>query len=163
VNKTKTKRTENPSVNQINYTGTVTIKVVKNGKIIKKNKGKNAGLSPLFSFLTNCLVGNFVPKLSPKFIQLYNSADELITLAEIPFSEVNVYEGSSSEESSIAAFKFLVPYASVTSGETIYRVNIKNDVEDMAELILPEGDQISLESGENVIVEWEMEISNRTE
>lgn len=52
----------------LSYSGKVTIKKVKNGKIISEETYHNAGNTPLFSFLLNCLAGNYSSDLKPQII-----------------------------------------------------------------------------------------------
>ena len=147
----------------ISYTGNVKVSVVRDGKVIKKRRGRNSGKLPLFSFLTNCLIGAYNDKLRPRFIKLFNDSDEEISYSYIPFSEINVDStaADATTVSSTAIFKFLVPFSALKQGEKVKIIRIYNsDSEEMAVYELSEADEITIEINESIIIEWDMVISD---
>lgn len=50
------------------YRGGATVKVVRNGKVVRQINKHNVGGTPLFSFLADCMAGNFYPNNRPTCI-----------------------------------------------------------------------------------------------
>lgn len=65
-------------INDIAYTGTVKVKVVKDNKIYSEKIFKNSGRWPLFYFLAGCLAGDYasMENLRPKYINLFDIKTE---------------------------------------------------------------------------------------
>lgn len=140
--------------NKMIYTGKVNISFTRGGKVIKKTKGKNAGTNFLFSFLAQCLGGDFNEGSRPKFIKMLNTSSNNITESYIPFSNITI-------EGTVVKFKFLIPFSSLKSGETVSKLQLFNDSRELlADYDIPTAEQYTLGSGESVVIEWELEISN---
>ena len=75
--KTK-KEKEEPKVVEVKkdsgivYSGGASIKIVKNGKVIKTVNQHNSGNGPLFEFLARCLAGNYFPNDRPTCLRVGN-------------------------------------------------------------------------------------------
>lgn len=57
--KTKTRKVEAKSSTTLQYTGDVSIKVMRKGKVLRSIKNHNDGGSPLFKFILDCLAGEY--------------------------------------------------------------------------------------------------------
>ena len=77
--------TTNNNVQGLKYSGHITITYKKGNRVLKVEKYKNAGRWPLFYFLNNALKGDYslADKWRPKFILLFNAADEGAQIPEI--------------------------------------------------------------------------------
>lgn len=127
----------NNSATSISYRGDVKVTLIRNGRAIKTNEYRNTGTAPLFSFLGNCLAGNFpvAYNLRPfklKLLQLketekYSIAPTTISPADIekdctPFitlssaPELRVSTDINNKSSCSIKFNFIVPYTQIESG-----------------------------------------------
>lgn len=140
------------SATAISYRGDVKITTIKNGRAIKTNEYRNTGTAPLFSFLGNCLAGNFpvAYNLRPfklKLLQLKNTAGyatapttispadiekdctPFITLSAAP--ELRVTTNSNNKSSCSVKFSFIIPYTQIDSNTessivAIYGLGVKD-------------------------------------
>ena len=157
---TNVKQKEASLDNKMIYKGKVSVTFTKGGKVIYKNKGKNAGTTSLFNFFAQCMAGNYNDRLRPKFIKLMSFEDgesENITESYIPFSGLSV-------DSTKTKFKFLIPFSSLKEGKVVAELQLYNDNRNMlASYMIPKSEQYTLGSGESIVVDWELEISNGAE
>ena len=100
--KKKTETLKVTEVNPIIYSGQVTIKKIKKGKVISTQKIHNEGTNHLFKFLLNCLAGNWIPSARPSWIctgQYTNSGQVVIKYVADTCSKITqqpeVFETSS--------------------------------------------------------------------
>ena len=77
--------------NSIGYSGKVTVKLEKNGKILRMSKGHNNGREPLFTFIANCLANNYVVGLAPRYIRVLHT-DELDSEGIVDDATVNLIQ-----------------------------------------------------------------------
>ena len=61
-------------INDIAYTGTVNVKILKKDQVYSSRTFKNSGRWPLFYFLAGCLAGDYLTMetFRPKYIDLFN-------------------------------------------------------------------------------------------
>ena len=153
----------------IGYRGQIEIKYVKNGTVIKKIVKHNQGTAVLFNFIANCLAGNSVDYLRPKFIRLFNAHDAgdfnattLVTPSQISLLQdsINV---TSNNDSYTTSFDFLVSEYNLNSDEyqaiALYAENNYNNLGNpSAYVILDEVAEVPEKT--NVLVTWKMTITN---
>lgn len=170
---------ETPS-SSISYKGDVTIKLVKNGKAISTFKRHNTGYTPLFDFLTQCLMsqGN-VTLNAPKFLKCFTSnasalsPDNLGT--NVMASGGGVAYSSIDQDTSkqSVTYKFVIPSSTIdtTSLATskinalaLYStINMQDQAKPSAYISIPDASQISigdLGSGVSIVILWQMTFDN---
>jgi hypothetical protein len=59
------------STNAIGYKGSVSVKLVKNGKVLKTKTAHNMGCDALFEFLVNALGSRYSGQESPKYLRCF--------------------------------------------------------------------------------------------
>lgn len=159
------------------YQGTVTIKTIKNNKIIKTIRTHNNGTLNLFNFLTNCLLETYEPTGVPKFIKLFygttgNKTPETATLLTSqmqPRVSKNIIIDSSNTTSS-AVLTFLVPRTSINSEgankcNIIALYNTKNSSQEKSGysafvVLKDEIDLSKIDVGTNLLITWTLKLSN---
>ena len=100
----------------VKYTGTVTVQLVKNGRIVKSGKGHNEGKSELFKFLANCIAGNYVYNDCPTYLSCYNKN---ITNNNYTAQVTScIPKAAISVEGSVTTIKFIVPRSALVSDAT---------------------------------------------
>lgn len=164
---------KNIALNTLRYTGVVTLSQYVNSKKIKIAQIHNEGGNPLFSFLTDCLLGDFeLAKLDrPTKIMLllknttenettYTSASGFVYLIGKP-------EKISKTASSGVRYSFVVPRDMIESAQYdsigLYTNSTsESDCNNYAAVCdLDITDDIS--SSAALVIDWELNISNREE
>lgn len=127
------------SINNLNYRGTVAVKLLDGDRIIYNSKSHNNGKEPLFKFLSSCLAGDFTgaKDIRPCKIVLFKQDIGEITgtfdrnyWTEQQRVSNPVYYDSAAvqrfdEEGKCAVtYHFRVPYLSLIAGETINKVGL---------------------------------------
>lgn len=159
------------SLSSIGYTGNVTVKVIgKTGKINKQYKGKNAGKLPLFKYLAYALCGNYESQSCPIFIATYDNDDRPTCINPILKSQTSITTSTSNGvEMASALLTFIIPGVTFLSGSETKKVrlfdgenystyNSSTEKVSSAEYVLDTG--VSIDSDENLLVVWQLNISN---
>jgi hypothetical protein len=166
MSKIKDKKQTNAS---LGYTGNVEVKLVRGKKVIKTIKTHNDGKGPLFNFIANTLIGKFDAGGAPRFIILGfseapsdGSVNQVSTNA-IPYSSVSLDIDNDGEYAS-AAFKFLIPFSSISSGTevNVIRLYSQNSTlfdNHLAYFILDE--PFESDGKSNILITWTMKITNQ--
>ena len=85
----------------LNYTGSVSIALLRKGKIVKKIQNHNDGNNNLFKFILNCLAGEYYDIDRPKWIIPFytdtNEIDKYSVPSFIPINSIRILEQPSSE------------------------------------------------------------------
>ena len=159
------------------YSGNVTVKKIKNGKIVSTQTMHNAGYNPLFQFLLNCLAGNYVDKSRPKWIYTCKKDGTGIKyVGNLPNylnhepAVLSVKTGSN--ENFYIEYKFLLSYSpdfqDGFSCLALYSENNKPAAFLAGEII--SGDYSMLvtmnnditSNGEDILIIWQLQIENPT-
>lgn len=168
MSKTKNKQQTNAS---LGYTGNVEVKLVRGKKVIKTIKTHNDGKGPLFNFIANTLIGKFDAGGAPRFISLgfsvvnppNDSVVNQVSTNAIPYSSVSLDIDNDGEYAS-AAFKFLIPFSSISSGTevNVIRLYSQNSTlfdNHLAYFILAE--PFESDGKSNILITWTMKITNQ--
>lgn len=166
----------------ITYTGKVSVRYEKNGKILKSYQIHNKGTSELFRYLCYCLTNDWANYTHdcPEYIMLYkldgdptesNLGEWKYALNSTIFkAKVETIVDSSYK----TKFRFIIPTNSliIDSGINviaIYSSNNRDTAKDVAKkpsayakLVNSEGENITLSKniGTNIIIDWEMSFDN---
>ena len=185
-NNTKQK---NSNVN-LNYSGEITLKIQKNGKIISTKKYHNAGTNELWKFISYCVAGKYqsAENLRPQYIRLFKNNNEpggglnttdIYTASQIVLMNTSGAPQKWIEDSTIVGYKtilhFLIPFTFITE-ETVNEVRIyskinRDSINDCSAYFqftktisdILEWDPIEVSDNfgnYNLIIDWEMRISN---
>lgn len=106
----KKKKEITPKTNTIlQYTGNVTISVLRKNKVVKQYKNHNDGNNNLFAFILNCLAGEYYDVDRPKWIVAYytsNQQDYYSIPSYIPINKVIVK--TNNETSPVLSYRCLI-------------------------------------------------------
>ncbi len=87
---TKTKEVQKVEGTQnINYSGKVTVSILRNNKTISSKTYCNMGRAPLFKFLCNCLAGKYYDTLRPCKIKLFNFTNTQVSPSNFNWENVD--------------------------------------------------------------------------
>ena len=169
----KKKTSQNKDKLQLEYSGNVTIKVVRNDTIIKTINGHNSGTYRLFEYIAKCLANIYESAYSPKYLQVFHAEDSSDTNLEGKSSLVGIiaiststYSSDKVNQSGTASLTFTIPGELFTGNvapnlfalySTIDRLNTTSP---LATYYLSES-LTSISSDTNVIVVWELTIGNK--
>ena len=162
----------------IAYKGNVTIKILHGKKVVKEKKIHNAGTDLLFNFLIKCLGNNYYEQLAPRFIRCFHCDSEVTDVNigtqlvienamsdPIAFGSINYPENKSIE------FTFLIPASQINnSGSQSVNVLALYSLDTYADASIGSplayinlgSDEISISSGVNLVIIWQMSVSNVT-
>lgn len=122
----KRKPKEQPQNNEIKiiegqkYNGSVNIRLVRNGKTVKNITQHNAGHTPLFMFLVNCLNENYNSNDVPKYISLGHYNNDYTSYT--PYSNIGVPKTSqfvSTTPNYQVNYQFTVPTMTLKSNSNL--------------------------------------------
>lgn len=171
------------SNNSIAYEGKVSITFTKNGRKLKTIQRHNSGCKALFTFITDCLRGNFNESNRPSYLMMYkrddeDSSDEVEStslgtpsLANLQYCVSN--EGGYDEDSNTGfiKFKYTVAGSMLTNDVDILAMynatnsstarQGENNPSTFMELDSSEVIDKESASGLNIIIIWEMRFSNK--
>lgn len=116
------------TTNTILYSGYVKISLVgPNGKVLLQKESHNSGKSPLFEFLSYCLVGNYYSELRPCRIRLFTKGtnesistprfDSDTCVSEAVLHEPGTQLNKESEAYQVT-YHFKIPYAFISLDTT---------------------------------------------
>lgn len=158
---------DNKNSSNIKYTGTVTVKYVKNNKV-KSVKRKNEGTINLFTFITHCIGGNYLATLRPTYIQGFYLEDDTEKEAFVNNNYITgnpIYFNEESQNNTISdsvQLTFLIPYNSFITSEPITILKLYNGKKEICAVVtLDEG--IEADSDSNVIIYWKLSFSSNEE
>lgn len=175
------------SSNCTNYIGTVTISVFQNERLLSKQTDHNAGMNNLFSFIANCLAGNWTTAKSTKPCKLallrQAEGEDLKTSTPTATTSYKYWEtkyfvanpiiydtaalNTASDTQGSVTYHFRVPFLSLLSGAKVHKLlllpseSTKVTSDACAYFILKEGINIP-EIGGNytIIVDWTLTFQN---
>lgn len=159
------------------YEGRVTAKVMHGDKVVRTIRSKNAGAVPLMRFLAECLAGNYVPTDRPNYaaaLTLKEQSDELTPLSPfpVPSSTATTHSGTASGGIyATASLSFVMSGLSLGGGEicgyALYDSRNASSYnaggalgEYSAKVSLPKEDRITISSGENLVITWDLTLAN---
>lgn len=162
----------------IAYSGKVIIKKVKNGKIVSEETYHNAGNTPLFSFLLNCLAGNYSSDLKPQIITpIVRKSNNTYGYAEnresIPITNIKLLN---TENSNIPYIEYIFHIAykeylkSGIDGLALYNLAYipnKNDIlkdQDIDQnysMIVSFNERQSSAKEEDLLIIWDLSLDNK--
>lgn len=169
----KKKITQNNDKLQLEYSGKVTVKVVKNDNVVKTIKGHNSGTYRLFEYIAKCLANIYESSYSPKYLQIFhtNSSSDLDpadkqSLVGIIAISTSIYTSDKVNQSGTASLTFTIPGELFTSNAVpnlfaLYSTaeKLHND-NPLATYYLSES-LTGISADTNVIVVWELTIGNK--
>ncbi len=167
----------NSSSTSITYQGNVTVKYVKNGKVIKKRKQHNAGTAELFDVILTALSGSLHTNRIPYYLLAFTTEGKSALYKAAAKSSVIKVDNQTNS----ITYTFTLPYAmfnlsTLSGGKNINTLrlygeshivhdNLENSTNPLAAVELVEDEQISYNDlifGVSVIIEWKMTFSNAT-
>lgn len=173
--KKKIEQPKKVETSTIKYKGSVSINVLKNGKVVRTLSNHNKGNYPLFKYIAQCLVANFSEPEHPCYLKLGNSttSEGVTTFKNYSLSPQRYASAKPilSNNSAIASFEFLVPATTLalSNNLSINTLRLYNDVNRnadelySAELILSSGNEISGLTEEMTLqVIWNMSFESVT-
>jgi len=161
----------------INYSGEVTVKILHGKKTVKTRKVHNNGTALLFNFLTRCLASQYEALFAPRYLRTFNvdNVAELEDFSNIDFNNDMISDALPFATVDVADnhvdFQFLIPNNLLKNSTTSINLlglysqdrfvtnsdNVKNP---MAFVKLIDDDEISVASGENILIVWRLTLSN---
>ena len=176
----KTKKSQRARPSGVAYEGRVTAKVMHGDKVVRTIRSKNAGAVPLMRFLAGCLVGNYVPTDRPNYAaaltkeDLDSEDDKLVPLSPfpVPSSTATTHSGEASGSVYATASLSFVMSGLSLGNETIcgYALYDSRNASSYnagkalgtysALVTLPKDERISLGSGENLVITWDLTLAN---
>ena len=157
----------------ISYSGGATIKIMKNGKVRRTIQQHNEGSNYLFSFLTQCLAGNFYKVNRPQLVRVGNYSSETFTEYSLSYVRVSTSRAYTKDGNEVVDFSFNFPGtliniptdADSTTGLNCLRIYSDTNATDIskysAQIILTGDDIItSLTKEESLLIIWEMQIES---
>lgn len=156
--------------NGVSYKGNVTLKIIRNGKVFQEIKQHNAGTVDFFRLIALCIAGDpSVVSEMPNYICLFNATGEsdinptpVLISANLPsISRTPTVNEPSGYK---VIFSFLIPYTLMTPGTPINRLRLYGGTSHsvnsiyLAELHL--STPLTVSSGSNLLIDWEMIINN---
>lgn len=144
------------TTNALTYEGKVKIKSVKDGKIKVIGTYKNSGSTPLFTFLSRCLIQEYDSALVPRYICAMN--DNEVLLEAYPLSSMKTINDKTIQ------YSFTIPtnnFLSADSKVTEYRLLCdQNKTTRIASASIEVDQLVSKASQEAIIIEWQLSIDN---
>ena len=158
------------AVSTVKYTGTVSLKIVKNGKVIKSTKVKNEGYNHLFRCLATLIAGQDATPMIPNYI---DASDKLPTEPNYESSLYNVVPitsrqtelGSDVCDPSSAILTAAINASNVQAGKSsmikylILQYVSSAGVENCASIAVPE-DFTNIGQGLTLIIDWKLTFGN---
>ena len=168
------------------YEGRVTAKVMHGSKVVRTIRSKNAGGVPLMRFLAGCLAGNYVPTDRPNYaaaLTLKEGDDGELVEELVPLSPFPVPSSTATTHSGITAPGDAYAYATASLSFVMSGLSLGNDkaicgyalydsrnasTYNVGETLgtysalvsLPESDRITIGSGENLVITWDLTLAN---
>ena len=175
----KSRKSQRARPSGVAYEGRVTAKVMHGGKVVRTIRSKNAGAVPLMRFLAGCLVGNYVPTDRPNYVaalkESTKSDEGLAPLSPfpVPSSTATTHSGEASGGVyATASLSFVISGLSLGNGEKIcgYALYDSRNASSYnaggalgtysALVTLPENYRITIGSGENLVITWDLTLAN---
>ena len=169
------KKRKNKSTTQstsLNYSGDVTIKVVRDNKVVQIIDGHNHGNVRLFDFITTCLCGLYEDTLCPKFLNVFhveNSSDTNVTSNMDSLTGIIPIASSlstSGDSSSTANLTFTIPgelFNGTSQSPNLFALYSKKEIDNQTNpcaVIYLETNLTNITSDTNLILVWKLNISN---
>lgn len=161
----------------IKYTGSVTVKTIKKGKVTSSNTFHNEGTTELFNFLLNCLAGTYLKDAQPRFAVLAKQGTDSLTYVSnniVEVTEISTKIQSDSDASkNYVEYKFFFPYnVSYKNGFDTLLVYDKSKkpvastiidqqpVDERYSMKVSMGETPTIDTDENVLLIWQLNINN---
>jgi len=165
------------SSSAVGYTGKVTVRVVgTKNKLKKQYKLKNMGYQPLFEYLSSCLLGNVDSAMCPIYAVAYNvTGDESNLNSATAISSRPVIKSSGVQTSqNTAELTFAFPNTILASNAgkincfalycSQYYTTFNTDNKKPSAVVMLSGSEsIEVQSGENLVVVWDLSVENQNE
>ena len=158
---------KNTAINSLSYTGTVTLSQYAGTKKLVVAKIHNTGLNRLFSFLSDCLIGDFeAAKVNrpDKIMLLKKDSDGDYVKASDFIYFLSSPEKVYSTSASIVKYSFIIPRDMLLKdfhGIGLYAY-IDKEYTNPAAYCAIDKDKIKLSTSSVLVVDWELNIANRT-
>lgn len=167
---------KNKAINNIEYTGVVTLSQYIGSKKVKLAQYYNSGSYSLFNFFADCLVGDF------EVAKLHRPTKIMLLLQDENTKEYKslsgfIYQTSKTEKvyattKGIVRYSFIIPkdLLSTIRAETISHIGLYADsarddldISDFSAIVPVnfDNEKISLSDYSAILVDWELNISNR--
>lgn len=152
------------------YQGMVVAKILRKGKVVRTVKKHNRGQSYLFEQIAKMLAGADTSMNMPNYLDAGHSisTDDPNTFSSALIQKTSLtgnYVKKFDNTYWATVFTALIPYSIVRSGTPIdsfalYPTYSAKSPQMLAMVKLPANDEIILNPGESVLIEWRMIISN---
>ena len=145
------------TTNALIYEGKVKIKSIKDGKIKVIGNYKNSGSTPLFTFLSRCLIQEYDSALVPRYICAVGDNDATL-LTAYPLSSMKTINDKTIQ------YSFTIPtnnFMNETNQVKEYRLLCdQNKGTQTASASIEVDQEVSKASQEAIIIEWQLSIDN---
>ena len=156
------------------YSGNVTVKKIRKGKVISVKQSHNSGYNSLFKFLLNCLAGNYIEASRPQVIMPCRlTGNKLCYVGNVPNwlnQQPKVLVGPN--DSLYVEYTFLITYNSefskgidhlVLYSESDLPESIANgnEIDNNYSMLVNLSDTIT-STGEDLLIIWQLQIQNPT-
>lgn len=177
--KKKVKSVNIEESSSLNYSGNITIKKVKNGKVTGEYKQHNAGTKYFFEFLLSCLGGNYAESLRPLWITtckkgLGESSNEIYYnyVSNVARPILSTKKSTLTDDNCYIEYKFYLPYKKEyrSSGfDTVLLYNTENKPDNIVvgeaassnySMIVSFDETITASEDEDLLVVWQLKIKN---
>lgn len=146
------------TTSSLTYEGKVKIKSLKDGKIKVIGNYKNSGGTPLFTFLSRCLIQEYDSALVPRYICAYGDDADTPLLNAYPLSSMKTIDDKTIQ------YSFTIPtnnFVNETNQVKEYRLICEQNKNTRTPSASIEVDQkVSKASQEAIIIEWQLSIDN---
>lgn len=158
------------AVSTVKYTGTVSLKMVKNGKVIKSTKVKNEGYNHLFRCLATLIAGQDATPMIPNYIDASamlptETKYESSLYNVVPITSRQTELGSDVRDSSSAILTAAINASNIQTDKssTIKYLVLKYvssaEVANCASIAVPEG-FTNIGKGLTLIIDWKLTFGN---
>ena len=165
----KVKKKENKNTLAIEYSGNVTVKVVRDNEAVKVINGHNSGTYRLFEYITKCLAGLYESAYTPKYIQCFHADSSDPDLQSLESLSGVVPVGTTTYDTttntSTAKLTFTIPGSLFPDNVTVNYFALysykeyENKTNPMATYYLATG-LSGIDKNSNIIVVWELAVGN---
>lgn len=175
--KSKTRKVKVRSNTTLQYTGDVSIKVLRKGKVVRSIRNHNDGNAPLFKFILDCLAGEYHEENRPTWIVPFHTEEDKDYYSIPKIIPVNQFAVLQSGEEYVLSYRCLMSstyfgnstkidgllFYSGTNAPTYIQTNAPipdNDNYSMRmSLGLDSGSGGNIFQDEDIIVTWQIRIA----
>lgn len=176
--KRKTKVVKVATNEPITYTGTVTVKSVRKGKVVSSKQFHNNGYAPLFIFLLQCLANTQSYLDRPTDCYAVNKSDTGYTFVSgvgTSFANSSITVSKDSDNQPYIEYNFYLPYQSQYLNNSVNAIVLfsqnginSSTIEDngavdttKCSMIVDFGEALNITENTDIVVVWRLQITNK--